>query len=363
MTTEQLTILKDRVKKNIDALKKRMGWTQARIAEIAGVSEPSVSKYINGSHLPPLEFLVSLCAADDLKAKGIDLKLDYFIEGDFQDAGKTRENSRTEEKQRLHHAGFIGAYVCYLFDQGNAEDATNVKASRDVRNGVLSIFDEYDDVTGKLTHRAIAAFPSIEDEKSAFDAKARIDKILGSGMSAKARNDELVSVWKRFDDIYTGVVTFSEHHAYISLGCEKYGDHALIVLHSPERRAENGYLGGIGSLASVAHGMTHTPTAQKIILSKRPLNCSEELIADHLSLTKASISQEGEAAVICEFCRKLYANEQGAELFDEADKVAMLERRLNQLVKNYIEKNICCVGSVSEDEDRNIVKLIEQQTN
>ena len=46
--------------------------------------------------------------------------------------------------------------------------------------------------------------------------------------------------------------------------------------------------------------------------------------------------------------------------FDEADKAALIRRRLDQLVKNYIEKNICCVGSVTEDEDKAVFKLIEQ---
>ena len=102
------------------------------------------------------------------------------------------------------------------------------------------------------------------------------------------------------------------------------------------------------------------PTAQKIILSKYELVCSREVIAEKLSMSAAEIAQEHEAEAICEFCCKLYSDNNHSMHFDEADKAALIRRRLDQLVKNYIEKNICCVGSVTEDEDIAVFKLIDQ---
>ena len=113
-------------------------------------------------------------------------------------------------------------------------------------------------------------------------------------------------------------------------------------------------------MASIARGRAHMPTAQKIILSKYELGCSREIISERLSLATAEIAQEHEAEAICDFCRKLYLEENYSMHFDEADKAALIRRRLDQLVKNYIEKNICCVGSVTEDEDKAVFKLIEQ---
>jgi hypothetical protein len=77
-------------------------------------------------------------------------------------------------------------------------------------------------------------------------------------------------------------------------------------------------------------------------------------------MSAAEIAQEHEAEAICEFCRKLYLEDNYSMHFDEADKAALIRRRLDQLVKNYIEKNICCVGSVTEDEDIAVFKLIDQ---
>ena len=102
------------------------------------------------------------------------------------------------------------------------------------------------------------------------------------------------------------------------------------------------------------------PTAQKIIMSKYELGCSREVIAEKLSMSSAEIAQEHEAEAICDFCRKLYMDQEYAQHFDDADKAILIRRRLDQLVKNYIEKNVCCVGSVTEDEDKAIFKLIEQ---
>lgn len=206
---------------------------------------------------------------------------------------------------------------------------------------------EYDDVlnTKKKLDEAFVAF----NEKSEKEGKKDYQK----------RNSTIQKIFASANDgTYTGKLSFSEHHAFINIESKIYGDKAMFVLYSPPKKTTSDYIGGIGSVASIAHGRKHMPTAQKIIMSKFELGCSSEVIAEHLSMSNAPVTQTNEAAALCDFCRKLYDGQNnGADFFDENDKEAMIERRLNQLVKNYIEKNICYVGSVSEDEDKKYLRL------
>ena len=103
------------------------------------------------------------------------------------------------------------------------------------------------------------------------------------------------------------------------------------------------------------------PAAQKIIMSKYDLRaCSREVVAEHLRMSTDEISLESEAVAIHEFCCKLYQDEAYSMYFDEADKAALIKRRVDQLSINYIKKNSCCVGIVTEDEDKAVYELIKR---
>ncbi len=362
MKQEQLIMLREIVQQNIEILAKRMNWKQNKLAEVTGVSEPSVSKYIRGKQLPPLEFLVSLCTSEEVKLAGIDINLDKFISEVISDKKPLEKKTTAQNETALKHLGFLGVYLCYSFDHGNAEDAADAGASRDVRCGVVAVLEDYNHVLNNRFQSVIAVFPDEDDERQSRELKAHIEKMMSGRADLKTRNDEIYEYCKRFRLCYTGQVTFNRDEAYISLSGTHYKDHAMVIMYAPAYRTETSYIGGIGTLAMVAHGATHAPTAQKIVLSTCALNCTEEMLADYLNLTTAFISQESEAQRLCDLCCKLYSGEGGAELFDESDKRAMIAHRLNQLVKNYIDKNICCVGMVSAEDDRAIVRLIEQQS-
>ena len=365
---EQEKKLKKIVSTNLKNLIEAMKWSQATFAKETGVSEPALSNYLKGNEgggrLPPLEYLVGLCMNEEIRDKGFELTLDRLISEKFNPKIITQKKNITPGASRMSvkHGDFFGNYLCYFFDQSKSVHNQDHKLNRELRYGVISVFDVFESLIEDVSVRALASFFKEEDVEKAFELKKSLDLIFKSDdISINSRNMAIEEAFK-IDDVYAyeGTVTFSDHHTFINVQSDVHGDNALIILYSPQKKIASDYIGGIGSVASIARGRNHMPTAQKIIMSKYELGCSREVIAEKLSMSSAEIAQEHEAEAICDFCRKLYMDQEYAQHFDDADKAILIRRRLDQLVKNYIEKNVCCVGSVTEDEDKAIFKLIEQ---
>lgn len=368
LTIEQEGMLKNIVGKNLKNLIDAMKWSQAAFAEETGISEPALSSYLKGNEgrLPPLDYMVGLCMNEEFKAKGLNLTLDLLISEKFNPKAliQRKYNHPAASRKEVKHGDFLGNYLCYFYDQSKPVHNQDHKLNRELRYGVVSVFDVCESLTGDMGIKAIAAFLKEEDADTAFELKRKLDSIFNYNAEEASLNSRNMAIEEAFNidgiSAYEGAVTFSDHHTFINVQSNVHGDNALIILYSPQKRMDSDYIGGIGSVASIARGRTHMPTAQKIILSKYELGCSREIIAEKLSMSSAEIAQEHEAEAICEFCHKLYMEQDYSMQFDEADKAALIRRRLDQLVRNYVEKNICCVGSVTEDEDKAVFKLIEQ---
>lgn len=349
---------------NLCKLKSAMGWSQSKMAEITGVADPTMNYYLNGKRMPSIDYFINLCALEAIKRKGIVLRIDDFISNSFdpERAQKFINNTKPEMPDVVEHQDFVGTYICYFYDQSKAVHEQDSKTTRELRFGILSVYDDYNCVTAESRMKAFATFYKEKDLDGVVKVKAELEHIYKSAESVAVRNEELCNFFARLTEgVYSGDVTFSSQHAFVNIHSGVYSDNAMMILYSPQKRTDNDYLGGIGSIASVAHGRMHMPTAQKIIVSRYALGCSFEEISDHLSLSSAPVSQTEEAIAITEICKRLYGDDAPMVSFlDEKDKTAIIETRLNQLVRNYIEKNVCCVGSVSEEEDKKVYALIKR---
>ena len=354
---------------NLNKLRSAMEWTQAKMASVTGVAEPTMMNYLKGEKMPKIDYLMNLCAMDVFKKKGLFFDIRDLLSSSFDPelAQRVREGAAVSETDTLFHDDFIGSYFCYYYDQTKPVHDQDENTTRELRYGVLTVYYDYNSVTAQKKMKVYATFYKEAELGVAIDAKAKIDEIFTEYSGAAERITRIAECYCSFKEnngLYEGEVFFSNQHAFVSISSPVYNDTALIILYSPQKRTDSDYLGGIGCLSSVAHGNMHMPTAQKIILSRYELRCSAEEIADHLSLSSVPVSQTEEAEAIVEMCEKLYG-EKGdfARFLEKRDKIAIIENRLNQLVRNYIEKNVCCVSSVSREEDGKVYSLIKSHAN
>ncbi len=368
LTDEQRYKLMDIISRNLNSLIRTMEWSQSRFARETDIGEAALSFYLrgrNGGRIPPTDYLMGLVTNEQFKARGLTLSLDLLTSEKFNPQAliHNRNNVPSVTRQEIKHGDFLGNYLCYFFDQSKEAYNEDCRASRELRYGVVSVFDEYETLTGEVRVKAIAAFFKEENDEAAFELKKKLDSIFSTeGININTRNSSITDAFKN-DDVYSyeGEVKFSDRHCFINVESDAFGDNALIILYSPQKKADSEYIGGLGAVSSVTRGRTHQPAAQKIILSKYRIDSDRQRIAEHLNMPLKLVEhqeQQEQAVALCELCKKLFVDRNYAQHFDEADKLALIKGRLNQLVKNYIYKNICCVASVTEEEDKAVFKLI-----
>ena len=363
--------LKARVAKSLEALRSAMGWTKNEFAEKLDVAPASYSNYTNTDNdkLPDLVCLVNLCRIPDFKRKGLDLSIDTILSPHFDPVSlvRNREGTTPDIINNIKHKDFLGTYLCYFFDQTKSFHDQDFKASRDLRYGVVCFYDDYKGVTGDAIIRVYATFYKNTNEEiaSSTNLKNTLDAIFenkGENGNVSTRNEKIREAFSGVGNLYEGTVDFSEQHVFVNIHSDVINDQALMILPSPHKRSDMEYIGGIGCVASVAHGRSRMPTAQKIIISKYMLNCSNEEISEYLNMSTAPVASNNEAQALSEICRKLYGKDSYlTSYFDEGDRIAIITNRMNQLVRNYIEKNVCCVGSVSDEDDKKVYELIKRK--
>lgn len=346
---------------NIKKLQEDMGWSQEKLASKLDIAGATLSNYINGIRLPSLELLLKLCNLSEVKKQGYNLQVADFLSNSMHLSSIPEVSESYVSTERVRK-DFTGNYLCYFYDQSKPVHNQDYNTTRELRFGILSIYDEYNCITGETKIKVLAFFGKESELESVLKAKEKLDEIFAESQSITDRNQAIIDFANKEDfGKYEGEVKFTDQHAFITIHSATHNDSALMIFYSPNKRADSDYLGGIGSIASVAHGRRHMPSAQKIIISRYELGCSFEEIADHLSLAVAPIVQTKEAEELGGICKKLYNKDDAMfKLIDESDKTVIIEARLNQLVRNYIEKNVCCVGTVSDEEDAKIYSLIKK---
>jgi len=103
------------------------------------------------------------------------------------------------------------------------------------------------------------------------------------------------------------------------------------------------------------------PAAQKIIISRYTLKKSDDEIAKHLQMNHISISMKSESDALISLLKKLYVGgvDGSSDFLDEQDKRSIFEGRLNQIVRDYLENNLCGVGCVSNEDDDSVYDMIK----
>ncbi len=349
-----------RIGKNLQSLQKALGWSQARMAEVTGLSGPALSNYIRGDRCPPIKYLVDLCSWPELTGRGLLLTVDDLLQEHFDpemmlNAIYRAEKTPVPQNTALHN-DYVGVYMAYYFDQSKSYDRTE-QPTRDLRYGVVVIYNEENSTTREVVYRIAARFFRGENRGEAEAMKEKLDRMFEGHQTVFARNKEVRAAFPP-EEMYDGVVTFRERHAFLDIENPLYGDCAHMIVHAPQKRTGERYIGGLASVISVARGYEHAHAAQKLLLSRPTLGCETEELAQQLRMAKVDVSQGNEAALLCDFCKTLYTPGSAAGFLDEQDKVAMVERRMRRLAEQYVDKTACAVGTVSEEEDRAAYEFI-----
>ncbi len=337
------------------------GMNQAAMARATGIANPTMGNYLHGKRVPGVNYLAHICTLDIFKDMGLHLTVDMLLSADFDPAKAVRANETPAEQIELveDHGDLTGTYLLYYFDQTKEMLNGDMEADRDFRYGVITVYEDVSEARPRIG--VFATFYEEDELDKAMRVKKDVDKLFGT-KSGKDLNGALKNYYssdREGSGVYNGELSVGKRHMFIVLWGSIYHDRAMMIFYSPDKREDGDYIGGLGSVTSVSHGDQHMPSGQNVVLSKYELDCPSEEIAEHLQLSHVKVEQSAEAVALARLAQKLYSHEDSMnELLEDDDKYALIENRLNHMVKRYVEKNACSVRCISREADKAVYQLI-----
>lgn len=306
---------------NLNKLAKQ--YTQKYIADKTGFSQSSINNYLTKSSEPSIQFLIALKDA-------FGISVDDFLFSNF------------EINETVSYDRFIGNYFIYYYNNNSYKGEVHTNLKNTLNYGVLSIYKDKDfdksvkvsAVFTKERTEAINFFKNIKDMK------------------------ELGKVYKE-NDGYNGEITTNDQSIFISLSNKNKSDESFIILNNPPTKQD--YVGGIGTVNSIARGREHNPCIQFVIISKKLINVPDGELYDILKFDDYTVDMEDAVKDIIELFKRLYAekNEISIELTNN-QKQAIVKNKLEYHFNEILEANAFRFAKVSNKEDDAIYRLIKE---
>lgn len=299
-------------------------YTQKYIADSTGFSQSSVNNYLAKTSEPSIRFLVALKDA-------FGISVDDFLFSDFE----------VEETQSFDR--FVGNYIIYYYNNDSYKGEVHANIKNTLNYGVISIYKEHE------------LDKNVQVVASFFKDRVSATKKLNEAKDIK----EIADIFDTSGNIYKGDIRFNQQSIFIELENKDNNDSCFIVLNNPPTTSS--YVGGIGTVNSVARGREHNPCIQYIILSKKVLDVPDGEIYNCLKFDDYNVDMEDSLKDIIDLFKRLYVekNEISLELTDNQKK-AIVQNKLEYHFNEILQANAFRFAKISNKEDDDIYKLIKE---
>lgn len=303
-------------------------YSQKKVAEDTGVSPASINNYLNKNSDPSASFLLKLKNA-------YDIDIDRFLTGPIEIA----------EKKELtkHDVRFVGEYSLYYYDtnvyKGRVHRSTNI-----LRYGVMSILGDSKEKEGLKVYAKF--FDNRKDMEETF-------KFLASASSEKQK----VAYYNEQESKYTGVLETSAAQIFVRLKNNAEEDHCLIILNNPP--SNNKYIGGLGTVNSVARGREKMPCVQYIIVSEKLFKIPDGEIYQRLALGMSEVNVQNESNQLITLFKNLYIeNMDNPNGLNDFQKQRIISDSLASMLKDMLDANMFRFAKISNSEDDSFFRMI-----
>lgn len=307
---------------NLNKLTKQ--YTQKYIAEKTGFSQSSINNYLTKFSEPSIQFLVALKDA-------FGISVDDFLFSDF----KVEEQISCER--------FVGNYLIYYYNNDSYKGEVHINLKNTLNYGVLSIYES------KEFEKSIQVNAVFTKERT--DAIKLLKKLNSSS--------EVAKIYQEIDNVYVGTFSQNAQSIFIDISNKNKGDESFIILNNPPTKQN--YIGGIGTVNSIARGREHNPCVQYIILSKKLIDVTDGELYNILKFDDYSVNMDFMIKDIIELFKRIYAekNEISIGLTDN-QKQAIVRNKLEYHFNEILEANVFRFAKISNKEDDEIYKLIKE---
>lgn len=300
-------------------------YTQQYIADKTGFSQSSINNYLTKSSEPSIQFLIALKDA-------FGISVDDFLFSDFS------------VNERKSYDRYIGNYLIYYYNNDSYKGEVHTNLKNTLKYGVLSIYKDKE-------------FDKSVQVKAVF-TKDRVEavKLLKNLNTNQTRT---FSIYKEMNSVYNGDISTSGQSIFIDLANTDNGDKSFIILNNPP--SQQNYIGGVGTVNSIARGREHNPCIQFIIVSKKLIDVPDGELYDLLKFDDFCINMDFAIKDIIDLFKRLYVekNEISIELTDN-QKQAIVRNKLEYHFNEILVANAFRFAKVSNKEDDAIYKLIRE---
>ena len=135
--------------------------------------------------------------------------------------------------------------------------------------------------------------------------KLQAVKILKEINELKTTN-EVVNKYKQINSLYTGELHTTDACIFINLINNNNGDQAYMIFNNPPTYSN--YIGGVGTINTVARGREHNPCVQYILISKKLIDKPDGEIYECLKFNNYSVNLDLAVKEIIELFKRLYVD-------------------------------------------------------
>lgn len=300
-------------------------YSQKQIAIKTGFSQSSINNYLSGSSDPSIQFVIALKDA-------FGISVDDFLFSDFQ------------VENQVSYEQFLGNYIIYYYNNSSYKGEVHTNITNTLNYGVLSVYRK-DGFDGDI--KVSATF--FKDKISAV----KLLKLLNS--SENSADD----FFKNAENVYDGEISCTDQSLFFILSNKDNFDKCFIILNNPPTKQK--YIGGVGTVNSIARGREHNPCVQFIILSKKIIDVPDGELYNILKFEDYTVSLDYAIKDTIDLFKRLYAekNELSIEL-SETQKLAIVRNKLEYYFNDILSANTFRFAKVSNKEDDGIYKLIKE---
>ena len=311
--------------KNLKVLANK--YTQKYIAESTGFSQSSINNYITKSSEPSFQFLIAL-------KKAFGISIDDFLFADIF------------TEQEAIYDRFVGNYIVYYYNNNSYKGEVHTNLSSTLNYGVLSIVKEHE------MDKKVVVYGSFMKDK------AEATKLLKKLNSYK-KGEEIISDYNSAESFYKGAIKTTQQSIFIDLYNKINGDQCYMIFNNPPSTAN--YVGGVGTVNTIARGREHNPCVQFLIISKYLIDKPDGEIYECLKFDDASVNLDYAVKDLIDLFKRLYVekNEISRNL-SENQKIAIIQNKLEYHFDDILESNVFRFAKISNKEDDMIYKLIKE---
>lgn len=303
-------------------------YSQKYVAVKTGFSQSSINNYLTKNSEPSIQFLIALKNA-------FGICVDDFL---FSEIDGGEEN--------VSYDRFVGNYLACYFNNGYYKGEVHTNYKNTLSYGVISILKERD------LDKNVMVYGSFTKEKQ--DAV----KLLKNVNSAK-NNQEIIDYLKQSNNLYRGELFTNEQSMFIELANKTNGDHAFMIFNNPPSLAN--YIGGVGTLNTIARGREHNPCVEYIILSKKLIDKPDGEIYKCLQFNDYKVNMDFAIKDLVELFRRLYLEKNDISLnLTDNQKDSIIQNKLEYHFNEILQSNSFRFAKVSNREDDMIYKLIKE---